>query len=124
MSSLKLTLKDAGKGTVICEAEVADTFWKRSIGLMFRKRIAEGSGLLIELPQGRKNCAIHTFFMRFPIDLVFLDPDRKVVDVKTLTQWRYYNPKKRCRWVLELLEGGAEKLGIKQGDELIFGNRR
>jgi len=87
---------------------------------MLRRTIGPENGLLIELPEGRKNCAIHTLFMRFPIDLVFLDANKKVVDIKTLDPWKYHNPGKECRWVLELLGGRAEELGIKKSDVLMF----
>ena len=116
-------MKDAKSGREICEAEVADTFWKRLLGLMFRRKMAEGSGLLIELPGGRKNCAVHTLFMSFPIDLVFLDLNKKVVDVKTLVPWRYYDPKRECGWILELVEGRIKELDLHPGDELILEGR-
>ncbi|MEI7880862.1 MAG: DUF192 domain-containing protein, partial [bacterium] len=47
---------------------VADTFWKRSIGLMGKPGLKAGQGLLLS-PCG----SIHTCFMRFPIDIIFLD---------------------------------------------------
>ena len=56
------------------EAEVAHTFLERTRGLIGRKGLAPGHGLLIE----RCN-AIHTFFMKFPIDAVFLDRKNRVV---------------------------------------------
>ena len=65
-------------------AVVADTFLSRLRGLMFRRDLPAGEGLLI------KRCnAIHTFFMRFPIDAVFLDRAGAVVRVvRDIPPWR------------------------------------
>ena len=65
-------------------AEVARTFWQRFMGLMGRRSLPEGEGLLIL----RCN-SIHTFFMRFPIDATFLDRDDNVVKVvRNIRPWR------------------------------------
>jgi len=68
------------------EAEVARTFPDRAIGLIGRKTLPAGKGLLIE----RCN-AIHTFFMRFPIDATFLDRKGHVVKtVRNIRPWRLF----------------------------------
>jgi len=67
------------------EAEVARTFPERAVGLIGRRSLAPGTGLLIE----RCN-AIHTFFMRFPIDATFLDREGRVVKVvRNIRPWRF-----------------------------------
>ncbi len=64
-------------------AEVARTFFKRARGLIGRKGLPEGEGLLI-----LKCNAIHTFFMRFAIDATFLDKDDQVVKVvRNIRPW-------------------------------------
>lgn len=66
------------------EAEVARSFAERARGLIGRRSLAPGCGLLIE----RCN-AIHTFFMRFPIDATFLDRQNRVVKtVRNIRPWR------------------------------------
>jgi len=66
------------------EAEVAQTFRERALGLIGRRGLAAGTGLLIE----RCN-AIHTCFMRFPIDATFLDRQGRVVRVvRNIRPWR------------------------------------
>ena len=66
------------------EAEVARSFAERARGLIGRRSLAPGRGLLIE----RCN-AIHTFFMRFPIDATFLDRQNRVVKtVRNIRPWR------------------------------------
>ena len=67
-------------------AEVARTFWQRVIGLMGRKSLPEGEGLLI-----LKCNSIHTCFMRFAIDATFLDRDDNVVKVvRNIRPWRLW----------------------------------
>ncbi len=64
-------------------AEVARTFFERARGLIGRKDIPEGEGLLI-----LKCNAIHTFFMRFAIDATFLDKNNQVVKVvRNIRPW-------------------------------------
>ena len=58
-------------------AEVATTFFQRARGLIGRRGLEPGTGLLI------LHCnAIHTFFMRFPIDATFLDRNDRVVNFR------------------------------------------
>ena len=65
-------------------AEVADTFAARARGLIGREKPAPGEGLLIT----RCNC-IHTFFMGYPIDAVFLDAQgRALKTVRNIRPWR------------------------------------
>ena len=66
------------------DAEVAETFAQRAKGLIGRKGLAPGTGMLIT----KCNC-IHTFFMRFPIDATFLDREGSVVRVvRNIRPWR------------------------------------
>ena len=66
------------------EAEVAESFAARAKGLIGRRGLESGRGLLIK----RCNC-IHTFFMRFPIDATFLDRRGEVVKVvRNIRPWR------------------------------------
>ena len=73
------------KGKVLLEqAEIADTFWRRLSGLMFRKSLPEGKGLIFYNAN-----SIHTCFMRFSLDIVFLDKDGRVVRIKReMKPWR------------------------------------
>ena len=67
------------------KAVVASRFLHRAKGLIGRKTLPPGEGLLIE----RCN-AIHTFFMRFPIDAIFLDRRGRVVKtVRNIRPWRF-----------------------------------
>ena len=68
------------------DAEVAGSFWARARGLIGRKSLEPGTGMLIP------SCnAIHTFFMRFPIDAAFLDREDRIVKVvRNIRPWRLF----------------------------------
>ena len=66
------------------DAEIAETFAERAKGLIGRRGLKSGTGMLIT----KCNC-IHTFFMRFAIDATFLDKSGKVVKVvRNIRPWR------------------------------------
>jgi uncharacterized membrane protein (UPF0127 family) len=82
-------------------------------GLLGRAALAAGEGLLI-----RPASAIHTFFMRFAIDVVFIDRDGVVLRVvPALRPWRLA-ARRGARSVLELPAGEAAARGIGPGDRL------
>jgi uncharacterized membrane protein (UPF0127 family) len=99
---------------VVCErCTVADRMLPRMKGLLGRKSLEPGEGMLI-----RPAPSIHTFFMRFPIDAVFLSKDGEVLKVASNVQpWRI----RSCRGahsVLELAAGEARRRGIAAGQRL------
>lgn len=98
----------------VCErCLVAGTPLSRLRGLLGRSRLASGEGLLI-----RPTSAIHTCFMRFPIDAVFLDRDLVVVKVVSdLRPWRFA-ARRGAKSVLELAAGESRRRGIRAGERL------
>jgi uncharacterized protein len=103
-------------GTVVCErCEVADTFLSRGKGLLGRRALDPGEGVLI------KPCSsIHMFFMRFPIDAVFLDRDMRVLKVVSdLKPWRMA-AKRGAKAVLEFGAGEAARVGLEPEVRLVL----
>jgi uncharacterized membrane protein (UPF0127 family) len=104
-------------GTVVCErVRVAATARARMRGLLGRAGLASGEGLLLS-PAG----SIHTFFMRFAIDAVFLDRELVVRAVRpTLAPWRVAAARgvRGVRTVLEVGAGEAELRRISVGERL------
>ena len=93
-------------GTCCAAVEVADTFFARFRGLMLRKSLDPGEGLLL------KDCpAIHCCFMRFPIDAVYLDKNMTVLAKETVNPWHLGRRVPGTVHVLELDKGKAEGLG-------------
>ena len=94
---------------------LAETPLTRLKGLLGRSGLERGEGLLL-----RPASSIHTFFMRFPIDAVFLDRDLVVLSVSVhLKPWRTAG-KRGAKAVLELPAGEAERAGIRPGEKLVF----
>ncbi len=108
------------KSNLISEAKLADTFISRTCGLMFKKVLKEDRGLLIKYNPRLKSRTIHCFFMRFTIDLIFIDGNKRVIDLKTLQPWRIYTPRGMPSWVLEVNEGVIEEKNVELGDVLEF----
>lgn len=111
-----LTIRNRTKGTILAtRADVADTSQKRRVGLLKHTSLPEGEGLWIAPCE-----AIHTFFMKFPIDILFLSRKKKVLKV------RRNMPKSRlsaCLWadsVLELPAGTIDSTSTERGDMLEF----
>lgn len=90
---------------------VADTFWKRFRGWVGREEIRHEEALLIS------GCRrVHTFFMRVPIDVVYLDDAAKVVAViEALRPWRISPHIPGTRDCLELKAGRARQIGLTPG---------
>lgn len=94
----------------------AGTFFARFKGLQLVKELPAGSGLLITPCN-----SIHMFFMRFPIDAVFIDADNNVVCIEEgIKPWRVSRVIRNARSVLELPAGTAAATGTVLGDVLGF----
>ena len=102
------------RARVVCAScSIADTLWTRMRGLMGRRELEPGEGLLLR-PSG----SVHTCFMRFAIDIVFLDRELRVLAVSPAVRpWRL-RLQRGARAVLELPAGEAERVGIAVGEEL------
>jgi uncharacterized protein len=103
-----------GSAAVGSSIEVAATFGKRFLGLMFRKSLPEGGGMLL-LPCG----SIHMCFMRMRLDIAYTDGSLRVLAVEnSLKPWRVGKYVKGAKAVLELPDGTLERCGIAPGDQL------
>src|SRR5437764_13955492 len=98
-------------GAAVCErCEVASSPWTRMRGLLGRRSLDRESGLMLTPAS-----AIHMFFMRFPIDAVFLDRDLSVIGIrKRLRPWRAAAVR-GANTVLELAAGETERRGVAVG---------
>ena len=112
MSQLALLNERTG-AVVVSHLMVADTFLRRFRGLQFSRGLEEGSGLLL-VP-----CAsIHTVWMRFPIDVLFLSKAGQVVQVnQEVAPWRCIVSGKKPHAVLEIASGASNNR-IQLGDNL------
>ncbi|NKJ50364.1 hypothetical protein CIC12_27305 [Burkholderia sp. SG-MS1] len=112
MKTARLHIRGRDSGV---EVSITETARERLRGLLTRERLAPGEALLLE------RCAsVHTFGMRFAIDVVFVDRNRRVVAI--------HREVPRCRVLfdlraaltLEMPAGGASQHGLSVGDPLVF----
>ena len=91
--------------------------WERMKGLMFENENRFNYALVFEFPNESKiGASLHMLFVFFPIDVLFLDKNKIVVDKATLEPFTpNYTPKKAAKFVIELPKGKAKtvKLGQK-----------
>jgi uncharacterized protein len=104
------------EGVILCErCEIPERAFGRARGLLGRDGLEPGEGMLID-----RAGSVHMFFMRFPIDVVFLDRDRTVVGVRhRLVPWRVAGARHAVA-ALELPAGTAAEAGIQEGDVLVL----
>ncbi len=94
---------------------LANSSEERRTGLLKQDSLAQGTGLWINPCEG-----IHTFFMRFAIDVIFLDKQNRVRKIRpALRPWRL-SACITAKSVLELPAGTAQQTGTEVGDQLVF----
>lgn len=113
-SAARLAVRRTRDGEIVASrAAIARSPLARMRGLLGRRSLAGGEGLLIE-----PCSSVHTFAMRFAIDVVFLSREGAVARVVCgLGRWRIAACRDACK-VLELPAGRAQEIGLMVGDEL------
>ena len=103
------------RGTPLAtRCRVASSLGDRTVGLLGTRGLDEGAGLLIQ-----RSPSIHMFFMRYPIDAVFVDAQSEVVrTVAALRPWRVVLWARGARDCLELPTGSIARSGTQPGDRL------
>ncbi|MFN2568193.1 MAG: DUF192 domain-containing protein [Candidatus Dormibacteria bacterium] len=107
-------LETAGGVVLADDLELATTVVSRFLGLMFRTGLAPGQGLLI-----RPCNSIHMFFMRFPVDVAFVDRNGVVLHILNgIRPWRVSRMVRGAKAAYELPAGSLAAAGIHRGDAL------
>lgn len=97
-------------------ATSADGPVRRGVGLMGRKALPQGAGLIIAPCSG-----VVSFFMRFPIDVLFLAADNTVChQVRNLVPWRMSKVVRASKQVVELPSGTLDSTGTRLGDLIVI----
>ncbi|HXF60631.1 MAG TPA: DUF192 domain-containing protein [Caldilineaceae bacterium] len=110
---LQVTNRTRGR-RIVESGRVANNFWTRLVGLMGVRELLPGDGLLLTPAN-----SIHTHFMRIPIDVLYVQPDGRVVDIdESLPPWRFSRIRKQARMVIELPAGAIAAMDIRVGDYL------
>ena len=113
----QIAITNTASEVVVCSSGLlANTFSLRLFGLLGKKRLDENAGLLIKPSSG-----VHTFGMSFPIDIVSLDKNNRVIGVwGNIGPWKVRGVNLRTRGVLELPSGRIGQCRIAIGDQLAF----
>lgn len=101
-----------------------DTFWRRLKGLMFKRALPADHAYLFVYPrESIADTTIHMFFVPFPIAVIWLDRERRVVDKVLAQPWRpFYAPRRAAQY---FVEGAPELLEqVSVGDRLTFDDQK
>lgn len=94
----------------------AKNLWEKTVGVIGWKDFGNKNGLLLT-----GTSSIHTFFVRFPLDLVFLDKKNEVIEViKSLKPFRISPIVWKASSCLEMPTGSIERFSLQKGDKLNF----
>lgn len=114
-----MPLKNVTRNTIIASrSNVADSALGRAVGLMFSKPTQSAMILRFrrEIP-----ISLHTYFVFFPIDIMFVDNRLRVVEmVSAMQPFTTYSAKSKASYVVELPAGTIKKTKTKIGDEIAF----
>ena len=108
------------------DVEIAQTSAQKAKGLMFRESLKGNQGMLFVFKTEKK----HSFWMKnvsFPLDIIWINANKKVVFVSYDSEPCYNNskciaiqPTASAKYVLEINGGLAKKIGVKEGSQLVF----
>ncbi len=112
-----MRIKNETRGALLADrAFEARGFWPRLVGLLGRASLESGQALLLE-----PCTSVHTAFMRFPIDVVYLDREGCVIKTSPdLKPFRMSGVLRGGRSVIELPTGVIESTGTVPGDQISF----
>ncbi len=104
--------------TVASKTEVARSFLAKSRGLMFRRSIPEDYALLFVFNKPEK-VSLHMVFVPFPIDVLLLDKDMKILDTRRLKEWvGLLNSGFKVSYVVELPAGTVNHCNLRKGQQI------
>lgn len=111
-----MVVRNVTRNTILARrAGVADTFWLRLRGLLGRRGLEPGEGLVI-----RPTAAVHTFLMQFDIDVVHVDRHGRVIHMQENMGRGRTSSARGGVAVVELPAGTVAATGTKVGDQLTF----
>lgn len=114
-----MAVKNLTRNSILAmKSRVADSTLKRVVGLMFSRQTQ--SAMILKF--GRETpVSLHTFFVFFPIDILFVDGDDRVVEaVGGMQPFTTYVGRKKAKYVVELPAGTIKRSRTRIGDRLAF----
>jgi uncharacterized protein len=121
ISSINATLSSIFVDNTLIMVEIADTVDERRAGLSGRKALAESGGMLF-IMDGSDYYGIWMKNMNFPLDIIWIDENLKIVDIKQNIRPESYpeiiRPERKSSYILEVNAGFTEIYNIDVGDEV------
>ncbi|HEU0072744.1 MAG TPA: DUF192 domain-containing protein [Dehalococcoidia bacterium] len=114
MPQLKISNLRTGE-PISTRVTIADNPWTRMKGLLGKRGLATDEGLII-----RPCSSVHTYFMRFSLDVVFIDREWRVLKVVRDLQPFRFSGARGSRVVLELAAGALANADLLKGDRLLI----
>jgi uncharacterized membrane protein (UPF0127 family) len=120
---MRLTNASKANAEIAANVTFASTFFAKAFGLMGRKRLPPGEALFFKGTRSMPCNSIQTTFMRFPLDVVFLDPEMKVKSIlRDVKPWRITWPVTGAVTAIEMTSGSLSGKQIEIGDQLHVGD--
>ena len=112
-------IKNLTKNTVISKnIKFCNKPLAKAIGLMFSKKSDKS---LIFVFKKEKIVPLHMLFVFYPIDVLFLNKEKKIVEIKEhFRPFSFYSPKNKARYIIEMPEGSIGKFNLEISDKLSF----
>ncbi len=113
-------IKNKSTKKILCkEKKILTTIFQKAIGLMFHKKIKD-IGYIFVFEEPRK-IDLHMFFVFFPIDVLFLSKEKKVIETKeNFRPFTFYYSNNKAYYVIELPNKKIKKTRTKIGDKVSF----
>lgn len=99
--------------------EICRTLTSQMSGLMFRSHIPSNYAMIFVMKKP-SSVGIHMLFMRFPIDVIFLNEEKKIIRLSHLKPWTGHSSMKNVRYVIETNPGAIEKYKLSIGRKMEF----
>ena len=115
-----MKIKNVTKNKILVnKTKLCKNFLNKSIGLILHKKLKDKG--LIFIYKKEKKISLHMIFVFFPIDVLFLNKNKKVIDMKkNFKPFSFYIAKKKAKYILELPEGTIKKTKTEIGDKIKF----
>ncbi len=123
--TLKFRQQDIFYNKLALHVDLADSVFKKSLGLMYRER--PGNDGMLFISDHDERYGIWMLNMKFAIDILWLDKSGTVISIKesarpctSIFNCEVYRPDKKARYVLELASGACKRYGIRKGSKFLL----
>lgn len=107
-----------GKKIILKKYEKATTAFQKFLGLMFRFKVKKP---IVFFFKEEQLIPLHMLFVFMPIDVIFLNAKREVVELKQgFLPFTFYNPRRKAKYLIELANGAIKRQRINIGDKIGF----